>query len=37
MNLAVGIIGSEDNLANLMSGGVLAVAIIGAIIIKSGM
>jgi hypothetical protein len=32
MNLAVGIIGSEDNPANLMYGGVLAVAIIGAVI-----
>jgi len=31
MNLAVGIIGSEDNLANLMYIGVLAVGIIGAI------
>jgi hypothetical protein len=30
MNLAVGIIGSEDNPANLMYGGVLAVAITGA-------
>lgn len=32
INLAVGIIGSEDNPANLMHGGVLAVGIIGAII-----
>jgi hypothetical protein len=32
MNLAVGIIGSEDNPANLMHGGVLAVGIIGAVI-----
>src|SRR3712207_5853670 len=32
LNLAVGIIGSEDNPANLMYGGVLAVAIIGAVI-----
>jgi hypothetical protein len=32
MNLAVGIIGAEDNPANLMYGGVLAVAIIGAAI-----
>ena len=32
INLAVGIIGSEDNPANLMYGGVLAVAIIGAVI-----
>ena len=31
-NLAVGIIGSEDNLANLMYGGVLAIGFIGAII-----
>ena len=31
INLAVGIIGSEDNPANLMFAGVLAVAIIGAI------
>lgn len=30
MNLAVGIIGSEDNPANLMYGGVLAAGIIGA-------
>lgn len=34
MNLAVGIIGSEDNLANLMYTGVLAVGIIGAIIAR---
>ena len=34
MNLAVGIIGSEDNPANLMYGGVLAVAIIGAVIAR---
>ena len=34
MNLAVGIIGSEDNAANLMFGGVLAVGIIGAIIAR---
>jgi hypothetical protein len=32
LNLAVGIIGAEDNPANLMYGGVLAVAIIGAVI-----
>ena len=32
MNLAVGVIGSEDNPANLMFGGVLAVGIIGAVI-----
>jgi hypothetical protein len=34
MNLAVGIIGSEDNPANLMYGGVLAVAIAGAFIVR---
>lgn len=34
MNLAVGIIGSEDNPANLMYGGVLAVGIIGAAIAR---
>lgn len=34
MNLAVGIIGSEDNPANLMFGGVLAVGLLGAIIIR---
>ena len=34
MNAAVGIIGSEDNPANLMYAGVLAVAIIGAIIAR---
>ena len=34
MNLAVGIIGSEDNPANLMYGGVLAVGIIGAVIAR---
>jgi hypothetical protein len=32
VNLAVGVIGSEDNPANLMYGGVLAVGFIGAII-----
>ena len=32
VNLAVGVIGSEDNLANLMYGGVLAIGFIGAII-----
>jgi hypothetical protein len=32
INLAVGVIGSEDNPANLMYGGVLAVGFIGAII-----
>jgi hypothetical protein len=34
MNLAVGIIGTEDNPANLMYGGVLAVGIIGAVIAR---
>ena len=34
MNLAVGIIGSEDNPANLMYGGVLAVAIVGALAVR---
>lgn len=34
MNLAVGIIGSEDNPANLMYGGVLAVGMIGAVIAR---
>ncbi len=34
INAAVGIIGSEDNPANLMYGGVLAVAIIGAVIAR---
>ena len=34
MNLAVGIIGSEDSPANLMYGGVLAVAITGAFIVR---
>jgi hypothetical protein len=34
MNLAVGIIGTENNSANLMYGGVLAVAIAGAIIAR---
>lgn len=34
VNLAVGLIGSEDNPANLMYGGVLAVVIIGAIIAR---
>jgi hypothetical protein len=37
MNLAVGIIGTEDNPANLMYGGVLAVGIVGAIIASSRM
>lgn len=34
INLAVGIIGSEDNPANLMYGGVLAVGILGALIAR---
>ena len=34
INLAVGIIGSEDNPANLMYWGVLAVAIVGAVIAR---
>ena len=34
VNLAVGLIGTEDNPANLMYGGVLAVGIIGAIIAR---
>jgi hypothetical protein len=34
INLAVGLIGSEDDPANLMYGGVLAVAIIGALIAR---
>jgi hypothetical protein len=34
MNVAVGLIGSEDNPANLMYAGVLAVGIIGAIIAR---
>jgi hypothetical protein len=34
LNLAVGIIGTEDNPANLMYGGVLAVGIFGAIIAR---
>jgi hypothetical protein len=34
MNLAVGIIGSEDNPANLMYGGVLAVPILGALFVR---
>jgi hypothetical protein len=34
MNLAVGIIGSEDNPANLMYGGVLAIGIIGGLIVR---
>jgi hypothetical protein len=35
MNLAVGVIGSEDNPANLMFGGVLAVGIGGAVVARS--
>jgi hypothetical protein len=34
INLAVGIIGSEDNPANLMYGGVLAVAIVGGVLAR---
>ena len=34
INLAVGIIGSEDHPANLMYGGVLAVGILGALIVR---
>lgn len=34
MNLAVGIIGSEDNPANLMYAGVLAVAVLGGAIVR---
>jgi hypothetical protein len=34
INLAVGIIGSEDDPANLMYGGVLAVGILGALIVR---
>ena len=33
-NLAVGLIGSEDNPANLMYGGVLTVGIIGAVLAR---
>ncbi len=33
-NLAIGIIGSEENPANLMYGGVLAVGILGALIVR---
>ena len=33
-NLAVGLVGSEDNPANLLYGGVLAVALIGAIVAR---
>jgi hypothetical protein len=34
LNLAVGIIGNEDNPANLMYGGVLALGLIGAAIVR---
>jgi hypothetical protein len=34
MNLAVGIIGTEDNPLNLMYGGVLAVAIVGSLVAR---
>lgn len=34
INLAVGIIGSEDNPANLMYGAVLAIGILGALIVR---
>jgi hypothetical protein len=34
MNLAVGIIGPEDNPANMLYGGVLAVGVIGAVIAR---
>jgi hypothetical protein len=34
MNLAVGIIGSEDNSANLMYAGVLAVGVLGAFLVR---
>jgi len=34
VNLAVGIIGSEDNRANLMFAGVLAIALIGAVVAR---
>ncbi len=34
MNLAVGIIGSEENPANLMYGGVLAVGLVGALLAR---
>lgn len=34
MNLAVGIIGTEGNPANLMFGGVLAIGIVGAIVAR---
>jgi hypothetical protein len=34
LNLAVGVIGSEDNPANLMYGGVLVVGMLGALIVR---
>jgi hypothetical protein len=34
INLAVGVIGSEDNPANLMYGGVLAVGILGVLLVR---
>jgi len=34
MNLTVGIIGTEDNPANLMHGGVLVVGLVGAIVVR---
>ncbi len=34
MNLAVGLIGSEDNPANLMYGGVLVVGLVGAVVAR---
>ena len=34
INLAVGVIGSEENPANLMFGGVLAVGIVGAVVAR---
>ncbi|MFC0679386.1 hypothetical protein ACFFGH_16240 [Lysobacter korlensis] len=34
LNLAVGVIGNEDNPANLFFGGVLAIAIVGALLVR---
>ena len=34
VNLAVGVIGSEDNAANLMYGGVLAIGVLGAALVR---
>jgi hypothetical protein len=34
MNLAVGVIGTEDNPLNLMYGGVLGIALVGAVIAR---